>query len=255
MEDAVFRREALTYLKYLQRGNEKLLAAAQAQLMGPDRIFTIRHRDRESRFHLPDPVNDYLQRKLVKFGAFYEHAQLEKVRPLIAPGATVLDVGAHIGNHAVYFATHTPAARVIAFEPLLLNVELLRKNIALNALDHVEVRRAAVGAGAGEAVISRPVAGNTGGGSLRAEAGGDIPLVALDDVIGGEAHFLKIDVEGMGAAVLEGARGLLGRCRPPVWIELRSGTDEQERAERVLGDLGYTGRRLDEMDWLYTCET
>jgi Methyltransferase FkbM domain len=42
----------------------------------------------------------------------------------------------------------------------------------------------------------------------------------LDDLIDGPVDFIKIDVEGMEMAVLEGAAGLVARNRPDIYIEV-----------------------------------
>jgi len=54
-------------------------------------------------------------------------------------GDTVIDAGAHIGAVAVLFEIRPQKLRIIAIEPLQENVEMLEKNIKLNAKNPVEV--------------------------------------------------------------------------------------------------------------------
>src|SRR5262249_49897697 len=51
---------------------------------------------------------------------------------------------------------------------------------------------------------------------------------------------IKVDVEGHGGAVLEGARALLARAVAPVWIvEVLAGLDEELTLVGLLRGLGY----------------
>jgi len=65
---------------------------------------------------------------------FYEIDVLMKCRELYLPGTAVIDVGANIGNHTVFFAAIL-GAPVYAFEPDPANHALLALNIAANGLD------------------------------------------------------------------------------------------------------------------------
>ena len=55
-------------------------------------------------------------------------------------GDSVVDVGAHIGINTLYMAMRVgPAGHVIAVEPAPDNLDVLRRNIAVNRLDNVTV--------------------------------------------------------------------------------------------------------------------
>jgi hypothetical protein len=47
-----------------------------------------------------------------------------------------------------------------------------------------------------------------------------VPTFALDDLVEGDVHFLKIDVEGAEGRVVAGAQRILGEARPVVTTEL-----------------------------------
>jgi FkbM family methyltransferase len=64
-------------------------------------------------------------------------------------GDVLLDVGAHTGLSALYFATHTPGVRVLAFEPAPATYECLTRNTAAH-LDGVLPLPVAVGETEGE---------------------------------------------------------------------------------------------------------
>jgi hypothetical protein len=65
----------------------------------------------------------------------------------------------------------------------------------------------------------------------------------LDNVYGGEAGFIKIDVEGHQQAVLEGALDTIRRCRPRrlVEVEDRLSPGGLAPAKAYFRDLGYQG--------------
>lgn len=59
----------------------------------------------------------------------------EEYRFLPVKGQTIIDIGANIGDSAIYFAVHG-ANKVIALEPYPQNYEIARKNIELNSLSN-----------------------------------------------------------------------------------------------------------------------
>jgi len=73
--------------------------------------------------------------------------------PIVGPGRfrpeTIVDIGAHAGAATVYLKAHYPDAEVFAFEPARLAYGYLERNVA--GLSGVSLRRAAIGAEAGEA--------------------------------------------------------------------------------------------------------
>jgi FkbM family methyltransferase len=166
---------------------------------------------------------DHVGRAVELWGR-YERDELELLmqclRGRLAPGGIALDVGANIGNHALFFAPHFD--EVWAFEPNPRIGVLL----ALNATLAPNVRCFDVGLSdrAGDAMLTVPE-GNAGMATLAPGAPGravPVRLQRLDDLAGLAARrvaLVKIDVEGHEAAVLRGARALLARDRPVVVFE------------------------------------
>jgi FkbM family methyltransferase len=70
-----------------------------------------------------------------------------------------------------------------------------------------------------------------------------VPGRRLDDVVSDRIALIKIDVEGMEPAVLEGGRDLITRSRPVIFAEAGTGP-EYAAVCRVMRRLGYapTGR-------------
>ena len=152
--------------------------------------------------------DDHIGRCLGTTG-IYDLAVSELLFRLIHPGDLVIDAGANIGYMSVLAAT--AGARVIAFEPNPELQPILRRNLGTRG----EVRPVALGARRHEATLIAPdpTAHNSGLGRLGAstDAGGvPVQVVTLDEeLLGRSVAILKLDVEGVEEAVLEGAANAL----------------------------------------------
>jgi FkbM family methyltransferase len=146
----------------------------------------------------------------------------------VKPGMTVADIGAHIGYYTLLLAKCvSPLGRVISFEPLPDNFTLLRKNVELNQIQHVQTFAEAVFSRNGELAIAIAEAGcNSGEASvvhLRGTEQSRVPAVTLDSVssrAGCRLDFVKMDVEGAEFDALLGAKETVARFRPKMLIEL-----------------------------------
>jgi FkbM family methyltransferase len=198
-------------------------------------------------------VSDKIAYSLRTQKTFWEVDQLEYVAMVGPVGGIYLDVGANIGNHAVFFGTFC-AEHVVAFEPHPQLQDILRRNLAANGLrDRSTVVPAAISdvTGTGTIALRQEHAGNVGASHVipsRAVAEGEdlITLRRLDDVVDELApslprlpiSFLKIDVEGMEMGVLRGASRLLQEHHPQILVELI--TDEAvAAASAFLKEFGY----------------
>lgn len=179
---------------------------------------------------------------LDRHGEFGEAAHT-LLLPLIAEGDTVLDVGANIGTSTVAFAHRVgPHGKVFAFEPQQAVYNVLCANLALNGLRNVTPYPYAVGRQSGTAflpVVDYAVSGNYGAVAL---AGQETPeavgIVPLDQLSFPRCALLKVDVEGAENDVVQGARGLIERDRPLVYVEFNDTPSNREMLATLLG-LGY----------------
>src|SRR5690554_2481776 len=194
------------------------------------------------RISLPHAETDYIQGKIASTGQPYELPMLRDMAARLRPGAVVLDVGANIGNHSLYLAMVAKAA-VHAFEPNAELCEGLGQSIQANGLESlVTVHQAGVSDAAGFATFKNQDIGNLGAQSLIVQHGVEdapIRLVRLDDLeFGQPVSMMEIDVEGMELDVLEGARKLIQRDKPLIYIEAQSVTDFESHS-RFLESFGY----------------
>ncbi len=165
----------------------------------------------------------------------------------IPAGAVIYDIGANVGYFSLLAAVLAgPEGRVYAFEPLPRNVEFLRKHIKLNKLDTIEVVEAAVSDHSGEA--SFDLGASSAMGHLASSGGITVRLVTLDQMLlAGELlppDYMKVDVEGAEYDVLNGARGLLEKFHPTLFLDTHQ-REAHHLTITLLEELGYEFTILD----------
>ena len=151
----------------------------------------------------------------------------------IRPGDTVVDVGANVGYNTVYAAARVGRdGRVVAVEPAADNVAVLRDNIAANALHNVVVHETA--AGCAHEVRDLFLRGDVSAvnslfpRSVYASVTGvvQVAVTPLDHLVEGDAHVVKIDVEGAELDVLAGMTRLLRHSQIRLIVEWHPGLQE-----------------------------
>lgn len=81
-----------------------------------------------------NPLDSFVGRSLDLYGEF-SRGEAAVFDQIVAPGDTVLDVGANIGAHTLWMARRVgPAGSVIAFEPQRAVFQTLCANMALNGM-------------------------------------------------------------------------------------------------------------------------
>ncbi len=190
------------------------------------------------RFHLPDP-NDHIQRIILQNSAFYERAMLEDVGSSLPEDALVVDVGAHVGNHTLFFGS-VLGVRTIAFEPNPAAFATLQANVELNGINGlVELCPLALGAGPGTGDIVGTDFADLGDARFQPAEQGTIQMAKLDDLVAGHrVHLIKVDVGGAEAEVLRGAQETIARSRPKLLVSAAT-REILAAVEVVLRPLGY----------------
>ena len=129
---------------------------------------------------------------------------------LISGGETVWDLGANTGIHSLLFSRLVGTlGRVVAFEPLAVNAEQLRKTCELNGVTNVTVVAKAVSDSPGVAVFhtgrhdkqgSLVPLGNQDGNVVQ------VDCVTFDSMLREQQppDFIKIDIEGAESRALSG---------------------------------------------------
>ncbi len=200
---------------------------------------------RGTRYHVQDGMG-------LTYALGLDHWHFRFLAPKIRSGMTVYDLGANRGQMALFFSHLVgPSGKVLAFEPVPENVTWLRKNLALNDMHNVEVFPVAA------AADDQPKrfcldAGRHTMGTLEQNTSGDawwnqvleVQCLTLDSLLTSQPppNFLKIDVEGGGGDVIQGALQLLEKHRPSIYFEIHAGQPDapELNALRLLKDrFGY----------------
>jgi len=182
---------------------------------------------------------DHIARIIRNTKGFYEPEMLADAQSRLFFPSQAVDVGAHVGNHTLFFAGVLGMA-TIAFEPNPTHFALLKSNVEANGLSQLcRLNPSAVGAGRGWGHAVDGGSGNSGMARIESSQAGDIPIVTLDETIPDieRIDVLKIDVEGSEIGVLSGAERLLTRCRPLIYVEI--GAANFARVRSYLSGLRY----------------
>lgn len=164
----------------------------------------------------------------------------ELISSCLARG-TMVDIGANVGFHTLTAALFFD--RVYAFEPTPETYASLDKNVKMNGFSNVALANVALASSNGSAILHRD-SRNCGANSLIEEGicGSDQGTVTvatqrLDDFVAQtgiqRVDFIKIDVEGFEAEVLEGAKETIATHSPVLFVELLT----DSIAQRVRGIL------------------
>ena len=184
----------------------------------------ITYRDSEGLSHTAD-LRDHMERG---WFAGVPMGLPRDVLGRIPAGTLAIDVGANVGIVTGQLALRVASTgRVWAVEPIPRNVSRLSRFTETNRLP-IDVFPVAAGAQDGELDLRLPDAEQSGYASATAswiDAGRlTVPLRSIDSLIAERRphwrlSFVKIDVEGYEAEVLEGARETLAASRPLVYAE------------------------------------
>ena len=177
---------------------------------------------------------------------WYEIGKRQAFEADIPEGAIVYDIGANVGYYSLMAAVLAGnTGHVYAFEPLPRNVEFLKQHVALNMMaDMISVFEVAVSDRTGVAAFD--LGASTSMGHLAESGEIEVKQARLDDMLAaGEIKppdYIKVDVEGAEFEVLNGARKLLEKYRPIIFL------DTHNRAAHAA-----TVTLLKEMDYDIQC--
>lgn len=169
------------------------------------------------------PAGDYVSDYIRRTGWPYELDILEELEARLRGGAgTIVDAGAHIGNHTAWLAARLPDYQVHAFEPWPASFDLLAANTI--GTRNVQLHRLALSNISGGIYLGQ--VDNNPGHVRELEddeqpAGGFVNASRrpLDGLNLQDVRLIKIDVEGHEAQVMAGAAATIERDRPLICLE------------------------------------
>jgi len=186
-----------------------------------------------------------------------EAEQMELIRKSVSlclPDPVVLDIGANIGIVSLSIANSVQGAKIFAFEPQRIIFQMLAGNMALNSIENVFCFNLAVGDTNGHIPIPKVDYGSMAsfgslefGRTTQSDAGQNarlvgpdvelVQVVTIDNLGFQRVDFMKIDVEGMEVAVLDGARETITANKPILCVEALK--CDKNRLSNLLTSFGY----------------
>jgi FkbM family methyltransferase len=152
-----------------------------------------------------------LSRTLFLFGK-REIDHYKMLQDILEPGMHILDIGANIGYYAIMESLVIgPSGKILAIEPMLPNIEMLRRNIDLNSVSNIEILHSAVSAqtGTGQMFMSTHsnlhTFHNQGSAASSLDSTPmDVPTITLKDVAAKleNPDLMRMDVEGHEVEIL-----------------------------------------------------
>jgi FkbM family methyltransferase len=178
----------------------------------------------------------WLDAEVALRGEFQEMETILWLRSVIKPGMTVIDVGANVGQMTLEMAQLVgPTGRVVAIEPGLGNLNLLRRHIEANSFaERVTVIDAACAAlhGGEMKLLLHGSEEESVGSGFQLMQPGILPISRLHEIqpattivravsidglcneLAMQPDIIKIDVEGAELEVLRGSVAILSKYRP-----------------------------------------
>ena len=189
---------------------------------------------------------DLIGRIASESNTFFEEWLLTPLKQKVKSFDFVIDVGANIGNHALFFKEVCNAQRVVCFEPHPDNLPLLQKNCSTCEIYDVGISSDNT---QGFLEFVNGIDHNSGTSRLSSN-GHPITLRTLDSYDFSNVTFIKIDVEGLELEVLKGAEKTIEQNHPDVMVEIHLGVTV-EAVEALLP--GYTWEKVSFEDhYLFT---
>jgi FkbM family methyltransferase len=161
----------------------------------------------------------------------YEREKQALFSKTIAPKSTVFDIGGQVGFYSLLASRRVGRhGKVYVFEPLPRNLDYLQKHLELNKSRNVTVIEAAVtyknGFGFLEAVSGEEKARLSSSGQLRVRTCTLDALLELGQVPVPDT--IRMDIGGEEFAALCGAKSLLSKAHPTIFLSTHGNTAHRE---------------------------
>ena len=187
------------------------------------------------------------------------YSEIKEVRlfkELAKQSRVILDIGANTGLYSIISRKINPDAKIYAFEPYIINLNRLKKNLLLNKIQDVVIVEKALGNAEREIEFAVPSKdqicdvlsadlefSNTFYRKWVDYKAVKVPQTTLDTFLSREnisrLDLIKIDVENYETFVLQGALKLLARFSPIILVEIFVDQDKINFYEKHLMPLGY----------------
>lgn len=154
---------------------------------------------------------------------------------------TVFDIGANVGLHSYYIARHFQKSFVYAFEPFPANASYIKDMIRINKISNITLVEKGIAQSSGQRYFNTSINNHQGHISDQ-PADLQVDVVSLDDFITQHAlqpDFIKVDVEGAEAEVLDGFKNSIVWVCPTMIIEVHN-IEQAKKVADFFRPLDYT---------------
>ena len=141
----------------------------------------------------------------------------------------ILDIGANLGNHSIFFSKIMKAKVVYAIEPYWPNFEQLVENILLNSCDNIYPLNIAAYSSIGVKRVQLKNVNNSGMVEI-SDKGQPVICTLADFIVADKIDYIKIDVEGCELNAIGGCLDTINEHQPVISVE----TNEPDKVSRVL---------------------
>lgn len=204
----------------------------------------VTYKGKDVRIHIYQS-EEHISDEIRRTKTFYESEFLQYIETNYSIQKGIIDIGANIGNHSLFFSEFLEYDTIYSFEPFGENFKLLEKNLKGK---RVKLFQMALSDKKGEMVLYNSEMGNNGGFSLHQQPTSfvvedKVEVRSLDSYKLKDITMMKIDVEGVEEKVLEGSRKTIERNRPIIFVEnLGWGWPDlfdRDRLNAFFGEIGY----------------
>jgi FkbM family methyltransferase len=172
----------------------------------------------------------------------------------------IADVGANLGYYSIFFSRRLDqSSSIFAFEPSASVLSLLERNIEVNDLANVSIKKAAVSDKHGE--VEFFLGENHHQSSIYASWADNqegikkvtVPSISLDEFFGSDGRvfpdFIKMDIEGAAVFALKGCRECVTKKRP-IWLIESHTADEDHAISEMVTTFDYEAYRISTGKWV-----
>ncbi len=199
-----------------------------------------------------DPKENSIHKQLI-LDHTREFEATELMRQYIQPDDVILELGANIGYYVLLESQIlSENGCIYAVEPSAENVALLKRNVELNQVRHIDIDHMAMSDTKGTAKLYTGDACNLH--SLVNESGDstanfvEVPTDTVDGYLAGKKPitFLRMDIEGYEAVIIDGMQETLASpVLKRMFIEIHPAKIESDRMQVFLKTLEEHGFEID----------
>lgn len=186
---------------------------------------------------------DHIGSMVAKTNYYYEGAMLDYIN-LNIPKGTMIDVGANIGNHSIFFAKYC-ATGVISFEPFPETFKVLEKNIKQNNINNIRAICVGLSDEPKDELMYLPNENNVGMAKIDPSGNVSIKVINFDESIKkalcDRVTLIKIDCEGYESKAIAGMIETIKEHKPALFIECQT-IAEFTVVNSILSPLGYRSK-------------